>query len=221
MKNVFKIAVIVALVTLCYEMVAQDAQPVNGQEFSPNGIEMIYVEGQGNIKSFYIGKYEVTHKVWTAVMGNPRSKDAIDDRPVDRTSWLDVQVFIKRLNELSGRTYRLPTEAEWEFAAKGGTLSKGYKFSGSNTLAEVANISTNYATPPAVGGKKPNELGIYDMTGNVFEMCGDLYDSKSDVRVMRGGGVNFDKKFFPVEARAGIYPGLVRVAVGFRLVLEP
>ena len=227
MKKIVQILVIIALAMLCYEMVAQNAQPTNGQVISPNGIEMVYVEGQGNIKSFYIGKYELTHQAWQAVMGSARSKDAKDDRPLTKTSWLDFKVFIKRLNELSGRTYRLPTEAEWEFAAKGGTLSHGYTYSGSNNIDEVAwyqknSKSKDFLTAELPGTKKPNELGIYDMTGNVWEICEDCYDNKCDSRTFRGGSAWNDAKINRIETRGGAKPdNMTRYDVGFRLVLEP
>ena len=224
MRKALKISVIVALAMVCYEMGAQDTQPVNGQVFSPNGIEMVYVEGQGDIKGFYIGKYEVTHQVWTAVMGSARTKDAQDDHPVAQTSWLDVQVFIKRLNDLSGRTYRLPTDTEWVFAAKGGTLSKGYTYSGSNNIDEVARYTKNAKSGMKIGTLKPNELGIYDMTGNVWEMCEDCYDGKCDRRVFRGGSAYNDARICRIidGNRGGVKPDdMTRYDVGFRLVLEP
>jgi formylglycine-generating enzyme required for sulfatase activity len=130
------------------------------------------------IKSFSIGQYEVTQSQWQLIMGNnPSGFRGCGNCPVEDVTWKDIQEFIKRLNKLTGRNYRLPTEAEWEYAASGGIKSKGYKFSGSNDPSEVGWIKSNAdsKTHP-VGQKKPNELGIYDMCGNVWELCSDWYD---------------------------------------------
>ena len=126
------------------------------------------------VSDFYIGKCTITQAQWKAVMGNNPSGFRGDDLPVEQVIWNDVQDFIRRLNSLTGKPYRLPTEAEWEFAARGGNSSRGYKYSGSNTLSDVAwhyENSGNKTHP--VGTKAPNELGIYDMSGNVFEWCSD------------------------------------------------
>ena len=123
------------------------------------------------ISSFYIGKYEITQKQWMAVMGNnPSIHPKGDNYPIDNVSWDDVQEFIEKLNKLTGKNYRLPTEMEWKYAAHGGKESKGYKYSGSNNIHDVAwfNDNSSESTHP-VGTKLPNELGIYDMTGNVRE----------------------------------------------------
>lgn len=132
---------------------------------------------------YYIGETEVTQELWTAVMGaNPSSFKGSIQLPVEHVSWDDCQTFITKLNALTGRTFRLPTEAEWEFAARGGNASKGYAYSGSSNIGDVAwywdNIpsqiigTTGYGTQP-VATKAPNELGIYDMSGNVWEWCQD------------------------------------------------
>jgi formylglycine-generating enzyme required for sulfatase activity len=193
-------------------------------------IEMIYVQGgtftmgctgeQGNdcnkdekpahqvtLSSFSIGKYEVTQAQWKSVMGSNPFYFKGDNLPVENVSWNDVQAFIRKLNTQAGNRYRLPTEAEWEYAARGGNQSKGYKYSGSNTLGNVAWYYDNsaYKTHP-VGQKSPNELGIYDMSGNVREWCSDRYDvystsaqndpvgTSGSYRVIRGGswGSNVD-----------------------------
>ncbi len=128
------------------------------------------------LSSYYIGKTEVTQALWQAVMGSNPSKFKGADLPVERVSWDDCQEFIQKLNSLTGRNFRLPTEAEWEFACRGGNNSRGYKYSGSNDIDNVAWYDGNsgYQTHP-VGTKASNELGIYDMSGNVWEWCSDWY----------------------------------------------
>ena len=141
-------------------------------------IEMVYVEGNGTIKSFQIGKYEITQKQWKEVMGNNPSYYKGDNLPVERVSWYDVQEFLEKLNEKTGLNYRLPTLAESEYAARGGNKSRGYKYSGSDNVDDVAWYHNNSgARTHQVGTKQPNELGIYDMSGNVWEWCQDLYRS--------------------------------------------
>ena len=130
------------------------------------------------LNSFYIGKYQTTQKQWVEIMGNNPSRLEGESRPVESVSWNDVQNFIIKLNQKTGKNYRLPTEAEWEYAARGGINSKGYKYAGSNNIDEIAwyNVnSSDFGTHP-VGTKAPNELGIYDMSGNVWEWCQDWYD---------------------------------------------
>jgi sulfatase modifying factor 1 len=133
-------------------------------------------------KPFYIGKYEVTQRQWRNVIGSSPSKYQGDNRPVENVGWVDAQEFIRKLNEKENTTkYRLPTEAEWEFAARGGTQSHGYKFAGSNNVADVAVYSENSGgETKSVGSKRPNELGVYDMSGNVNEWCVDWYGAYGD-----------------------------------------
>ncbi len=133
-----------------------------------------------SISSFYLNKYDVTQKEWEAVTGKtPWFSKACADCPVENISWYDAQVFINKLNQITGRNYRLPTEAEWEYAAGGGNKSHGYKFSGSNNPDEVAWYDKNSSKQShPVGQKKPNELGLYDMSGNVFQWCSDWFDEK-------------------------------------------
>lgn len=147
------------------------------------GMDMIYIECDSG--SFSLCKYEVTQSLWKRVMGDNPSQMQGDDLPVEQVSWDDCQAFISKFNELTGRNYRLPTEAEWEFACRGGKLSKGYKYSGSNNLDEVAwyDENSNGKTHP-VGQKKPNELGLYDMSGNVWEWCQDMHEGTG---MCRGG----------------------------------
>ena len=143
------------------------------------------------VSSFLIGKTEVTQYLWTAVMGNNPSKlqgigmlDLL--HPVENVSWDDCQEFIRKLNAATGKHFRLPTEAEWEYAARGGNKSRGYKYSGSNFIDIVAAYANNSVILEALNKEKlpyhgtvgtlaPNELGIYDMSGNVWEWCQDWY----------------------------------------------
>jgi len=133
-----------------------------------------------SLRDFYIGKTEVTQKLWLIVMGNnPSGVKDCDNCPVENVSWNDVQDFIQKLNQKTGKTYRLPTEAEWEYAARGGNKSGGYTYSGSNAIGDVAWYRENSgAKIYAVGQKQPNELGIFDMTGNIEEWCSDWYGSE-------------------------------------------
>lgn len=129
------------------------------------------------LSDYYIGETEVTQELWYAVMGSQPSGFSGSKNPVECVSWDDCIVFISRLNALTGQQFRLPTEAEWEFAARGGNINNGYRYAGSNEINEVALWTGNYSTPSTqpVGQLKPNELGIYDMSGNVFEWCNDWY----------------------------------------------
>ena len=161
---------------------------------------MVYVQGgtfmkgataekpahQVTLSSFSIGRYEVTQEEWMAVMDNNPSEFKGSTRPVERVNWEDCQAFISKLNVMTGRQFRLPTEAEWEFAARGGNKSMGYEFSGSNVVGDVAWCPDNAEDKThAVGTKAPNELALYDMSGNVWEWC---QDSFSLGHVIRGGG---------------------------------
>lgn len=126
------------------------------------------------LSSYYIGQTEVTQALWKAVMGSNPSEFKGDNLPVETVSWNDCQTFIAKLNQLTGRKFRLPTEAEWEFAARGGNQSRGYTYSGSNTFGNVAWCYENSGEKTHdVATKSPNELDIYDMSGNVLEWCQD------------------------------------------------
>ena len=156
---------------------------------------------QVTLSSYHIGETEVTQALWGAVMGSNPSLFKGASRPVEQVSWDDCQIFIGKLNSLTGKTFRLPSEAEWEFAARGGTKSRSYKYSGSNNLSSVAWYTDNSSSEThPVKTKSPNELGIYDMSGNVWEWCQDWYGSYSSgsqtnptgpssgsYRVIRGG----------------------------------
>jgi len=179
----------------------------NGEIYNPDGIELVYVEGanDGNAeagKGFYIGKYEITQEQWKVLMGNTPRNIAGDNLPVDYVSWDDVKEFLSRLNVATGRNYRLPTEAEWEFAARGGTADSfcpgGCKYSGSNKFKDVAWLNDEKTIPNRphpIGSKRPNELGIYDMSGNVWEWCEDRHDRSNVARVVRG--CDWAGAFFP------------------------
>lgn len=151
------------------------------------------------LSDYSIGETEVTQELWRAVMGtNPSTFTASHgyynnfQRPVETISWNDCQAFISKLNDLTGRNFRLPTEAEWEFAARGGNQSKGYKYAGSNEVGDVAwykvnaydmgSTSFEYGTH-AVATREPNELGLYDMSGNVWEWVNDWYGDYANAQV--------------------------------------
>lgn len=152
---------------------------------------------QVTLSSFYIGKYEVTQEEWVMVMGKNPSRYKGSRFPVGEVSWDDCQIFISKLNKITGKNFRLPTEAEWEFAARGGTKSKYYKYAGSNSADIVAWHQNNSwdekkqsFIPHQVGQKLPNELGVYDMSGNVWEWCSDWYGDypNNSVNNPQGGG---------------------------------
>ena len=186
------------------------------------------------LSGYYIGKYEVTQKLWKAVMGSNPSNFKGDNLPVENVSWNDVQEFLRKLNAMTGKRYRLPTEAEWEFAARGGNSSRGYKYSGSNSLGSVAWCKDNSGSRThAVGTKSPNELGIYDMSGNVREWCQDWYrdsyygssprnnprgPNSGSNRVFRGGGWFHNARICRVSLR-NYSPPDYRSDLGFRLAL--
>ena len=188
---------------------------------------------QVTLPSYYIGKTEVTQALWQAVMGSNPSHFKGTNLPVEEVSWEDCQTFIRKLNALTGKNFRLPTEAEWEFAARGGNNSRGYKYSGSNTLSNVAWYDDNSGSKThPVGTKQPNELGIYDMSGNVWEWCSDWkgdYSSSSQYnptgpnsgsnRVSRGGSWSNLAGGCRVSDRYSGYPSLRSNCFGLRLVL--
>jgi formylglycine-generating enzyme required for sulfatase activity len=200
------------------------------------------------VDGYYIGKYEVTQAQWKEVMGDNPSSFKGDNLPVERVSWDDIvgksgdymtihniqyyaDGFIYKLNKLTGKQYRLPTEAEWEYAARGGAYSRGYKYSGSNALGNVAwheDNSGNKTHP--VGTKSSNELGIYDMSGNVWEWCSDWYGEYSSNsptnptgfttgsdRVIRGGSWGNGGGFCRVSLRYGVTPDSRYYFLGLRL----
>jgi formylglycine-generating enzyme required for sulfatase activity len=184
--------------------------------------------------SFYIGKFEVTQYQWKAIMGNnPSYFQNCDQCPVESVSWREVQDFIIKLNSLTGKKYRLPTEAEWEYAAKGSKSSNGYLYSGSSNLNSVSWYKENSDIKThTVGSKLPNEIGIYDMTGNVMEWCSDWYGNynvsgksnplgpiNGDFKVLRGGSW----RSLPTDCRTSFRQKndleTRHITGGFRLVL--
>lgn len=184
---------------------------------------------------YYIGKYEVTQSLWCALMDNNPSYFKGDNLPVEQVSWDDCQKFINKLNDITGRKFRLPTEAEWEYAARGGKKSRGYQYSGSNKISDVAWYSSNseHKTQP-VGLKLANELGLYDMSGNVDEWCFDrfgFYSALSQTnplgaddgicRVYRGGSWEQTAGFCRSSDRSNYGTSKNRIYnLGFRLALS-
>ena len=186
------------------------------------------------LSDYYIGQTEVTQELWAAVMGsNPSYFKGNDQRPVENVSWNDCQEFIEKLNRLTGKNFRLPTEAEWEYAARGGSKSRGYKYSGSDNPDAVAWYDDNSGgkTHP-VAQKQSNELGLYDMSGNVYEWCQDWYGdyssnsqtnprgaSSSSFRVLRGGSWYFSASGVRVSIRIIDTPDYRYNYRGLRLAL--
>lgn len=186
------------------------------------------------LSDYYIGETEVTQALWQAVMGSNPSYFKGDNLPVENVSYDDVKTFITKLNGKTGKTFRLPTEAEWEYAARGGKKSKGYKYSGSNNIDDVAWYSenSNDKTHP-VKTKIPNELGLYDITGNVWEWCSDWYGAYSSSsqtnptgpslgsdRVSRGGSWNNNARCCRASYRYDDILSNLGDFLGFRLVME-
>ncbi|MDR1847812.1 MAG: formylglycine-generating enzyme family protein [Bacteroidales bacterium] len=179
---------------------------------------------------YWIGETEVTQELWQAVMESNPSCFLGKNLPVEQVSWDDIQQFITELNQLTGKTFRLPTEAEWEFAARGGNQSQGYKYSGSNNIDEVARYFGNSRTSQPVKTKAANELGLYDMSGNVWEWVNDWYgDYSSDpqtnpqgpttgsFRVIRSGGWSSALSICRVANRNGLCANGYNCDIGFRL----
>ena len=239
-------------VNICFKVVA------NSGKFTVNGVsfEMVRVEGGTfrmgatseqsdayndekpvhtvTLSGYYIGKTVVTQALWQAVMGINPSRFKGADRPVECVSWDDCQMFIGKLNSITGANFRLPTDAEWEFACRGGNNSCGYKYSGSNNLGSVAwcDYNSGGQTHP-VGTKAPNELGIYDMSGNVWEWCSDWYGGytgglqtnpigpkSGKYRVIRGGCWFVSSRYCRLSYRSHYCnPTFSGSDLGLRLVL--
>lgn len=184
------------------------------------------------LNGFAISKVEVTQRLWQSVMdNNPSYFPTCPECPVEQISFEDVQQFLGRLNHLTGKTYRLPTEAEWEFASRGGTKSTGHKFSGSADANQVGwfwDNSSNSTHP--VARKTPNELGLFDMSGNVWEWCQDWYGTYTSkpvdnptgpgfgtYRVIRGGAWNYHQGGCRNSCRYSFFPDKQGMSLGFRL----
>ena len=186
------------------------------------------------LSTYWIGKTEVTQQLWQAVMGSNPSYFKGAELPVEQVSWNDCQQFIQRLNSLTGRQFRLPTEAEWEYAARGGSRTSNFRYSGGDNASDVAWYWGNANDKThVVGGKRANELGIHDMTGNVWEWCQDWYGYYPDkdqhnpkgarsgrYRVNRGGSWCFEQKAARNTARFANRPDGRYKSVGLRLVMH-
>jgi len=194
---------------------------------------------QVTLSSFRISKDEITQAGWQSVMGDSLNfslNKGCAKCPVEEVSWNDIQLFIRALNAKTGKHYQLPTEAQWEFAARGGNKSRHFKYAGSDFIDEVAWPERYFVgeTHPA-GKKKPNELGLYDMTGNVAEWCNDWFDADADsapqtdpqgpssgrCHVIRGGGWGSNPSESDVNSFSTGFPNDRNARTGFRLVLAP
>ena len=230
--------------------------PVEGGTFQMGSKSSSYDEHpihSVTLSDYYIGQTEVTQELWEAIMGKQRAMGALSagllglgikelvsantnkgpDNPISNITWNDCQKFIQKLNKITGQNFRLPTEAEWEFAARGGNKSHGYKYSGSNNADSVAwySVNSNSKVHP-VRKKAPNELGIYDMSGNVSEWCADKYDYYDETPqinpmgpangteyVLRGGCYDYNDKDIRVASRSKSKPKVGSVWYGLRLAL--
>lgn len=235
------------------EQEKQTTQEVSKEIFTVSGVsfKMVRVEGgsfnmgatpdQGDetyenekpvhrvsLRTFSIGETEVTQALWEAVMGDNPSNFKGANLPVERVTWEDCQSFIAKLNAMTGMKFRMPTDEEWEYAARGGIKSKGFRYSGSDVLNEVAWVLGNSSqkTHP-VKTKKPNELGIYDMSGNVCEWCQDYFyeygkmtQAPTTMKIWRGGGWRSKDKFCRNAYRNKFNTDKPSSAMGFRLVMD-
>ena len=202
------------------------------QDASANDNE--YPAHEVTLNDFYICKFEVTQELWQAVKGSNPSSFTGNKRPVEGVSWKDCQDFIRKLNKKTGKQYRLPTEAEWEYAARGGNQSRSYKYSGSDSLDWVAWYMGSSEEPTyLVGQKAPNELGLYDMSGNVSEWCQDWLGnygsgsqtnptgpSKGSNHVIRGGGWCNDEDDCRTSSRNSGIPQFKYNCLGLRLAMD-
>lgn len=219
--------------TMCETCRTRKQQEEREKEIIDNYVNnMVFVEGgtfsMGGkslwVSSFSIGKTEVTQELWCAVMGSNPSRFSGNKLPVENVSWEDCHRFITELNKRTGRNFRLPKEAEWEFAARGGNKSLGFMYSGAGSVADVAWFQENSGhSTHEVAEKLTNELGLSDMSGNVWEWCDDhwySYDDRSatsDEYVCRGGSWRNPKELNSVSYRIS-FPGYTsREDIGFRL----
>ncbi|MCF0206050.1 MAG: formylglycine-generating enzyme family protein [Bacteroidales bacterium] len=229
MKKIILAFIALTISALLYaQKVEIETVLVQGGKFSTGSNEM-KSSNQVTINDFYIGKYEITQAQWREVMGsNPSYFKDCDSCPVERVSAEDVDKFIVELNKKTGKNYRLPTEAEWEYAARGGQLKpqKNSKYSGSNDIDEVAWYDGNSGGKThQVGTKKPNELGIYDMSGNVYEWCrNEIKNQQGEVigysSVLRGGSCAVNADFCKISFRSDFSLSIKYFNYGFRIVLD-
>ena len=223
---------------VAFEMVA-----VEGGTFTMGGVELPGIPARDNelplhdvtLDSFKIGRTEVTQALWEAVMGSIPYGNQGPDYPIGNVSWYDAQAFIRRLNALTGRCFRLPTEAEWEYAARGGKKTHGHPYAGSRYPQGVAQYGYDDMRTRPIARYFPNELGLYDMSGNAWEWCQDRiapYEAEAqtnpvgpvetalgDVRVMRGGSVATAADKCRVSNRSEFFASRFRTTIGFRLAL--
>ena len=182
-------------------------------------------------EDYYIGQTEVTQKLWKAVMGYNPSAKKCPKRPVTNVNYYEVQEFLRRIDSITGMQFRLPTEEEWEYAARGGKYSKGYIYSGSNEVDRVAWHNGNTSRLKKVKKRSANELGIYDMSGNVWEWCSSKYrffdkernatlGKDGEMYCIRGGGWQLPKTSCRVSWRGKRLPDLKNSFGGFRLCLD-
>ena len=196
---------------------------------------------QVTLDGFYISKYELTQDIFQQIMGWNNSYFQCADCPVNNVSWFNMQRFIERLNSATGKSFSLPTEAQWEYAAKGGNKSHDFKYSGSDNIRDVAWFSENAKNKShPVGLKMPNELGLYDMTGNLWEFCLDdmnrniykmprehnpFFGNKNQLKrkamkVIRGGGYEFSAQENLIFMRDGATNNVRMADIGYRLVIN-
>ena len=219
-------------------MGAQSTNP-NGKNYDSDAEAWEKPVHKVTLSSYYMGETQVTQALWQAVMGGNPSHYSGSNLPVEQVSWHDCKTFIDKLNrqcsgQLKGKRFALPTEAQWEYAARGGKKNKGYKYSGSNTIGDVAWYGCNSGrTTHAVGTKTPNELGLYDMSGNVWEWCQDWYGSygssaqtdpagpsTGSLRVFRGGSWDRSARDCRVSYRSYDSPDSTSIILGLRLSLR-
>jgi len=200
---------------------------------------------QVSLDGFYISRYELTQDIFTEIMGWNTSYFPCDKCPVNNISWSNIQLFVERLNSATGQKFRLPTEAEWEYAARGANKSQNFLFSGSNNIDDVAWYATNSKRKVhPVGQKEPNELGLYDMTGNLWEFCQDNMSrtaysqtnnhnpffgitnptpaqlKRKSMKVIRGGGYEFTEDESLIFIRDGATNNVRMADIGFRLAMS-
>ena len=188
-----------------------------------------------SVVDYYIGETEVTQELWKAVMGNNPAKFKGENCPIENVSYNDCRRFVEKLSQLTGRHFRLPTEAEWEYAARGGQRSKGYRYAGANDTTSVAWLYTDslWVRHMPVAAKRPNELGLYDMSGSVWEWCDTMYEPyqgawgnwfnrliRNRFKVVRGGGFRGFARYARVTNRYAVAAWRNDYTVGLRLAMQ-